>query len=238
MLRLVGRYIVLAIAFALCFSAPAQFHVLEGMNFFRKASLLHVLWGIWLIDMICQLMPAKQNLSLGSKKLFVQYFRPIKGRIDLTALRRYIVSTTRSAYRIFIIWTLLIAALGALYFKGILNDVALFMVSVLFYVCDLICVLIWCPFRLLLKNKCCTTCRIFNWDHIMMFTPMLFVKGFYSYSLIGMALVVWAAWELSVLLHPERFWSESNDMLRCANCTDKLCTQYCQKLRPRARRAA
>jgi len=72
----------------------------------------------------------------------------------------------------------------------------------------------------------------------MMFTPMLFVKGFYAYSLIGMALVVWVAWELSVLLHPERFWSESNDMLKCANCTDKLCTQYCQKLRPRSKKAA
>lgn len=31
--------------------------------------------------------------------------------------------------------------------------------------------------------------------------------------------------------HPERFWEHSNEALRCSNCTDKLCTQYCQKLR-------
>ncbi len=47
-------------------------------------------------------------------------------------------------------------------------------------------------------NKCCTTCRIFNWDHLMMFTPMLFVKGFSSYSLILVAISVFAAWEICV----------------------------------------
>ena len=34
-----------------------------------------------------------------------------------------------------------------------------------------------------------------------------------------------------VLIYPERFWEKSNAALKCAECTDKLCTQYCQKLR-------
>jgi len=99
-------------------------------------------------------------------------------------------------------------------------------------VCDLICVLIWCPFRLIMKTRCCTTCRIFNWDHLMMFTPMLFVKSFFAASLLAMAIAVWAVWELCVAIYPERFWEGSNDALKCANCTDKLCTQYCRRLRP------
>ena len=33
----------------------------------------------------------------------------------------------------------------------------------------------------------------------------------------------------SVLMHPERFWERTNAALRCASCTDKLCTQYCPK---------
>ncbi len=114
---------------------------------------------------------------------------------------------------------------------NVLTDPALFMITVFFYVCDLICVLIWCPFRLIMKNRCCTTCRIFNWDHLMMFTPMLFVRGFYSLSLILMSIAVWLVWELCVMMYPERFWEVSNTALSCANCTDKLCTQYCQKLR-------
>ena len=130
-----------------------------------------------------------------------------------------------------VLWALLIALLGLLHWQNVLGDGALFFISVVFYVCDLICVLIWCPFRLLMKTRCCTTCRIFNWDHLMMFTPMLFVKSFYSWSLLLMAIAVWGIWELSVLLYPERFWEKSNAALQCVNCTDKLCKQYCQKLR-------
>jgi hypothetical protein len=33
------------------------------------------------------------------------------------------------------------------------------------------------------------------------------------------------------MLYPERFWEISNIALQCSNCTDKLCTQYCKKLR-------
>lgn len=233
MLRFVGRCVVLAVCVWLCIAYPQQLDVLQGWAFFQKPSLLHLLWLIWVGDMTLQLIPAKKNLSLGSKKLFKQYFRPAQIKTDLLALKRYIVSTTRAAYRIMLLWAALIAVLGFCHFRGWLSDAALFMTSVLFYVCDLICVLFWCPFRLLLKNRCCTTCRIFNWAHVMMFTPMLFVCGFYSYSLLALSLVVWVAWELSVLLHPERFWWQSNETLQCANCTDKLCTQYCRKLRPR-----
>jgi len=232
MARFVGRCAVLLACACLCLYAPRQFDVLNGWGFFRGLSWLHVLWGIWVIDMLCQLVPAKRDLSLGSKKLFAQYFKPSEIKTNVQALKSYIVSTTKAAYRILLLWTALIVALGVCYAKLWIGNIALFMVSVLFYVCDLICVLFWCPFRLMLKNRCCTTCRIFNWDHIMMFTPMLFVGGFYSWSLIAMSAVVWAAWELSVLLHPERFWWQSNETLQCANCTDKLCTQYCQKLRP------
>ena len=65
----------------------------------------------------------------------------------------------------------------------------------------------------------------------MMFTPMLFVKGFFSGSLLTVAVVIWLLWELCVLIYPERFWEKSNAALKCAECTDKLCIQYCQKLR-------
>lgn len=42
----------------------------------------------------------------------------------------------------FILWCLLIAGIGVLYFFGVIDKVTLFMISVFFYVCDLICVLI------------------------------------------------------------------------------------------------
>ena len=64
--------------------------------------------------------------------------------------------------------------------------------------CDLICVLIWCPFRLIMKNRCCTTCRIFNWDHLMMFSPLIFMGGFFASSLVILSAVAWLVWELCV----------------------------------------
>ena len=181
--------------------------------------------------MVLQLIPVKSKVPLGLQKLFANRFKPIRDKINHESLRKYIITTTKAAYKVFILWCLLIAAVGILYYTGILGKIGLFMISVLFYVCDLICVLIWCPFRLLMKNRCCTTCRIFNWDHLMMFSPIIFIGGFYAVSLVIMALLVWIIWELCVVLYPERFWDKSNAALKCSECRDKLCTQYCQKLR-------
>ena len=227
--KLVGRCLILLFCAFLCWKRKEEYDIIH--NFFGQFYVLHLLWVIWMLDMIFQVIPVKDKIALGSQKLFEQRFKPIREKINYQKLRNYIIATTKSAYKIFISWALLIIALGALYLQGIIGDVFLVMICVVFYVCDLICVLIWCPFRLVMKNKCCTTCRIFNWDHLMMFTPLIYVKGFYARSLLLMAIAVWLVWEISVMIYPERFWEFSNEALKCSNCTDKLCTQYCQKLR-------
>lgn len=229
--RLAGRILILVLCLVLWAAEPAQFDVLHGWAFFDRLSILHLLWLIWMIDMLEQLIPIRKRVPLGSQKLFKLRFEPIREKVNKEALKRYIISTTRSAFLVMILWTVLIAAIGVLYAKGMLTRIALLMITILFYVCDLICVLIWCPFRLILRNRCCTTCRIFNWDHLMMFTPVLFVNSFYTWSLLAVALAVWILWEACVLLFPERFWEHSNAALQCSQCTDKLCTQYCHKLR-------
>ena len=229
--RLIGRCIVLIICGLLVLFKPQVFDILRGMNFFSHLSVLHLLWAIWVVDMVLQIIPIKNQVPLGSQKLFASRFKPIRDKINQQALRSYIESTTKAAYKVLILWCLLITAIGLLYWGGIVGKTGLFMISVLFYVCDLICVLIWCPFRLPMKTRCCTTCRIFNWDHLMMFSPLVFMGGFYGWSLVALALLAWLVWELCVLLYPERFWDQSNAALKCSECTDKLCSQYCQKLR-------
>ena len=229
--RLVGRILILLICAVLCFIAPENFSVLNGINFFTELSLFHLLWVIWVFDMILQIFPIKNQVPLGSQKLFANRFQPIKEKINHESLRNYVVSTTKAAYKVFVLWCGLIAVIGVLYFSGVMGKIGLFMTSVVFYVCDLICVLIWCPFRLIMRNRCCTTCRIFNWDHLMMFSPMIFMGGFFAVSLLLLAFLAWLVWELCVMMYPERFWDRSNAALKCSECTDKLCTQYCQKLR-------
>ncbi len=232
-IRLIFRIAILITFTIFCFVWPSSFKTLDGMNFFNTFSPLHIIWVIWMADIILQIIPIKNKVALGSQKLFSHNFKPIKEKINKKALKEHIAKTTASAYMVFILWCALIAAIATLYYLGYIPKMWLFMFSVLFYVCDLICVLIWCPFRLMMKTKCCTTCRIFNWDHFMMFSPIIFMGGFYAISLFVMAIIALLVWEISVIIYPERFWERSNQALKCSGCTDKLCTQYCQKLRKR-----
>ncbi|MBE6656143.1 MAG: hypothetical protein E7609_04670 [Ruminococcaceae bacterium] len=229
--RLSARFIIFVFFVFLFLFKPQFFSVLEGGRFFTELSPLHLLWVIWMFDMLCQLVPVWKKLPVGSGKLFRGRFRPIRETVNYEALRSHIIAATRAAYKVFLLWIGLLSVIAALYYTHVIGKEILFLISACFYVCDLICVLIWCPFRLIMKNKCCTTCRIFNWDHLMMMSPMVFIGGFYSVSLILAAIAVFLLWETCILMYPERFWEQSNAALKCSECTDKLCTQYCRKLR-------
>ena len=230
-LRLIARIAIFLFAILLYIFDREEFSVADGMMFFNKFSLLHLLWLIWMIDMVFQLIPVKAHISIGSQKLFEAVFRPIKEKINYENLKRYIKDTTASAYKVMVIWIFLTVVISTMYLWGIIDTGMMVLVATFFYVCDLICVLIWCPFRLIMKNKCCTTCRIFNWDHLMMFLPIVSVNSFYSWSLVIFSFVIWLVWEVCVFTYPERFWENSNMALKCTECTDKLCTQYCRKLK-------
>lgn len=229
--RLGGRIIIAGLVLYLYFVHPETFDILKQWSFFRHFSPLHLLWGIWVADMLAQLLPVQRKIALGSQKAFSIRFHPITQAIHYESLKNYIVTTTKAAYKVFMIWVGVLSVLAALFFTHVIGRNELFLVCVAFYVCDLICVLIWCPFRLIMKNKCCTTCRIFNWDHLMMFSPFMLIPSFYTTSLLILAFAVWVVWEACVMMYPERFYEMANAALQCVNCTDKLCTQYCQKLR-------
>ena len=228
MRSLIARIIVFIIGLYM-YKDVQKFEILEGNNFFKEFNVLHILWGVWMLDMILQIVPLKNKLALSSQKLFATRFKPIIEKINYEALKNYVVTTTKAAYKVFIIWTIVVVGIGLLYYFGLISKITVFMISIFFYVCDLICVLVWCPFRLLMKNKCCTTCRIFNWDHLMMFAPLIFIGGFFATSLVIMAIIAWIVWEVAVMIYPERFSELTNEALKCSECTDKLCTQYCQK---------
>lgn len=221
--RLAGRCLIFAGCLFLFFHNPEELDILQGENFFRKFSVLHILWGIWMADMAFQLIPVNAGLALGSHKVFLKYFKPAGRQDQEQALKDYMKQAAKGAGKVFALWFALTSIMGILHRKGILDDSLLFMASAAFYVCDLVCVVIICPFRFIMGNRCCTTCRIFNWDHLMMFAPMVYIDGFYPRSLFITALAVWGMWEIYVFKYPERFWEGSNMALRCSQCTDKLC---------------
>ena len=121
-------------------------------------------------------------------------------------------------------WIVPNAVIGFLYFQKIIDTGILIIISLAYAVCDIICILFFCPFQaLFMKNRCCADCRIYNWDYAMMFTPLLFVPSFYTWSLLGCALMLLIRWEITYHRHPEYFSSNTNEAISCKNCNEKLC---------------
>jgi hypothetical protein len=183
------------------------------------------------VDIVRRLFPTK-HLLLGSQKIFNKYFQA--GGLDAQRqllkkeLKEYITASNYACLKVAAVWVALILVWAVLYWLGVLYRKLMLMLTGCFYVCDMICILFWCPFRVLfLKNRCCTTCRIFNWDHIMMFSPLLFIGGFYAWSLCALAAIVFLIWELCIIMHPERFWEQTNESLLCCNCHDLICGGSC-----------
>lgn len=227
-LRLAFRSAVLAAGLLFWLCELDVFDILSGWNFFAAPSLWHVLWGIWVLSMLTQLIPLPHGVPLGSQKLFRQRFQSA-GQWDAQALHTYLREKNRRALLTMALWCAMLAIVGALRLCGVLTDRELLMLTLLFYVGDLVCVLVFCPFRLLMGSRCCTVCRIYNWDHFFMFSPLLFSRGFFGLSLAALSVVTIVVWEAVLLRHPERFWEGSNRALRCGACTDKLCAQFCPR---------
>ncbi len=118
---------------------------------------------------------------------------------------------------------------GVLAYAGWLNERTVVVWMLFYFLFDMICVVLWCPIQLvLMRNRCCTTCQIFNWDAIMAVTPLLLIAGdlqaaWFTWPLLLLAFVVLLRWELAFARHPERFDERTNASLACANCKDKLC---------------
>ncbi len=224
MARFYLRVLVLIAAILLYVRDSNIFSIIEPGRFFSKLSPVHLLWGAWIGDMVFKLIPPKGTIALGATKQCSAYYRPAAKPHNDQKLRQHLRTQNIRVLPIFLIWTVLGIVTTILKRSELLGSAELFLVSVCFYVCDLICVLFWCPFRVFfMQNRCCTTCRIFNWDHLMMTTPLIGINSLFSWSLVGGSILVFLIWEYRLLRYPHRFYEGTNTALRCINCTDLLC---------------
>ena len=175
-----------------------------------------IVWLIFTIEMALRFFPSKYE-SPGCQKQFASnYIKSGSTNID--------IQDNNSTVLVLLIWILFNMIFGALHMVGILDDGIMILLCSAYSVCDIICILFFCPFQSwFLKNKCCSVCRIYNWDYAMMFTPLFFVRRSYLWSLLLMSLILMFRWEITFYRHPERFSEKTNDYLRCANCSEKLC---------------
>lgn len=183
---------------------------------------LHVLWLIFMVMMLLHIFP-NNKLSMALRKAEKEEFKPVEDYSELE-LHRFVREQNIRAWMVMLVWLSFNAIFGMLYVFKVINEADLFMLTVFYFLCDYICILFFCPFQsFMMKNKCCVNCRIYDWGHFMMFTPMLFIRNFFSWSLFFTSCVVLIHWEVIYAKHPERFYYGSNKTLQCANCQDKTC---------------
>ena len=177
-----------------------------------------LIWVLFAAEMIARCFPSGLE-SMGCQKLFPRNYVPVAG----SDVHDYKVSW-KVTFAMAAAWFTLNGLIGILYFAHVIDEGILLLISLAYSVCDMICILFFCPFQTwFMKNKCCGTCRIYNWDYAMMFTPLVFEKHFYAYSLLGLALILLLQWEIIYHKFPERFYDGTNQSLTCANCQEKLC---------------
>ena len=197
-------------------AAPARFLTdLEG----RTLSPLLLVWLLLMLAMVRQFFPSRLK-SPGSQKIFARRCLPSSGGVSREEIRR----ADQGALRVLLVWAAAHAGIFFLYAHQVVGKRFLVCLAGFYGVCDLICVLIFCPFRAwLMHNRCCTTCRIYDWDYLMMCTPLLPVGGWMAISACALAALLFLRWEIVWLRHPERFLESGNEALQCAECQEHLC---------------
>jgi len=221
-LRLVFRCLVFLFIAALYLFRRDVLVAFVAPGFFSSVGLREVLWIILMSGMLLHILPFKITMS-GLKSRRFTYSEPPEG-YEIGDMYQYVQTMNKKAWQVILIWLLFNSVFALLYLLRVITEAEMLLLSCFYYLSDLICMLIYCPFQShIMKNRCCVNCRIFDWGHFMMYTPMLFIKSFFSWSLFFTACIVLLRWEYVYISHPERFWNGSNASIRCENCKDKLC---------------
>lgn len=182
----------------------------------KRPVIILIIWIVFMVEMVFRFFPSRLE-SPGCQKQFARNYVKT-GETEIT------IQDNNGTVLVALIWICFNALFGALYMLGIFDDGIMLLISCAYSVCDMICILFFCPFQTwFLKNKCCSACRIYNWDYAMMFTPLFFVHRYYAWGLLGLSFALLIRWEITFYRYPERFSEETNEYLKCANCTEKLC---------------
>ena len=191
-------------------------------------------------EMIERFIPSR-TASMGSQKQHKRNYVP-------SGEEKPVLQSWKRTLLVVASWVLLNTTFGVLYFFDIFDQGILMIIALMYSVSDMICILFFCPFQTwMMHNRCCATCRIYNWDFAMMFTPLIFIivsktdNGYFvnpfAITLVVTALALLLKWEITYHMYPERFSDTTNLSIRCENCQEKLCAhkKQLQKLLQKSR---
>ncbi|MCR4658481.1 MAG: hypothetical protein K5770_19965 [Lachnospiraceae bacterium] len=219
------RFAIRSIAFVILLYYYILYKVRDGIDIYSLLTTYPIAFIIifimFIAEMILRLFPSSIE-SPGCQKQFKKNY--IK-----TGKTNIVIQDNNAVMLVLLVWIGINFLIGAFYLGGLLDDGIMILLSVFYSVCDMICILFFCPFQTwFLKNKCCCTCRIYNWDYAMMFTPLFFIHKWYCWVLLTFAFILMVKWEIIFYKYPERFSENTNGYLGCANCPEKLCIHKTQ----------
>jgi len=176
----------------------------------------HLLWGIGMLEMALVFFPRiAPGQSCG--RVYDRHYIPANFTPDrLSAQVRH---ADRRLWGVVALWMLCVGGLGSALWLKLIERAHIVFAAVCCSLLDQLFVNMGCPLRSwIMKNKCCTTCRIYSWGFAMMLSPLLLIPSFWTYSLAAMAFFILIRWEVAYIRHPERFFELSNQALRCSRC--------------------
>ena len=193
----------------------------------------HPIWlvTIWIVGMWASVKSLFCiNRPKGATKHRGKHYIASKKSVDDIKIKKEIKRQTKQAMKILALWIVFILVEGLFYLLNVISEKTIIVGAISLRVFERLFVLVWCPFGAIMKNKCCTTCRIYGWDQLMLNSPLVFIPSILSYALILISTIYFIEWEISIKRHPERFLQVSNEAIRCPNCHE-LCGRCIHKWR-------
>ncbi len=185
---------------------------------------LYPLFFIYFIIDSFSVMIPKYNDSIYSSKMQKSMYIPVDN-FNRDKLSLEIKKNNRVALLIFVLYAVLIGMIGLMFLHfDWFEKMHLYFVFFAINFADYFCIMLWCPFReIFLKNSCCNTCRICNWDRIMKFGVLIFIPNIYTITIFILGVLIFLYWEYHHHVHPERFYRISNQRLWCTKCDKITC---------------
>lgn len=216
--RLLVRVILFVWAITICIT-DSSFIAMSFDEGLKKYFIMFIfIWTFFVGEMIIRLFPSDRE-SMGCQKIFKCNYNESGETLKKEKMLKKLIN-------IIIIWFLINGVIVGYHYRNYISDIGMILFFLFYSILDVSCTLFFCPLReFIMGNRCCVTCRIYEWGYLGTTVPLFFVANVWTYIVILVAFIHFVRWEIVIKLHPERISESTNLNLRCVNCKEKLC-QY------------
>ncbi len=137
------RIAIRLIAFVILLYYYILYKIRDGIDIYSLLTAypiaFNVIFIMFIVEMILRLFPS-QIESPGCQKQFKRNY--IK-----TGKTNIVIEDNNAVMLVLLVWIGLNCSIGAFYLGGLLDDGIMILLSVFYSVCDMICILFFCPFQ-------------------------------------------------------------------------------------------